>query len=243
MTNQTLYLRCKPGDIAPRVLLTGDPARVDRSALLLDNARPVSRNREFHIVTGTYHGQPVSVVSGGIGAPSTAIAIEELAQLGVKAIVRIGTMMGITAPLGTVVLSTGVVRGEGTSLRYLPVSFPAIPDWTLVHTLEATARASHLDVLLGLTATYDAFYPDMAPTLMGDGPLDLTDLKRTAILSMDMESSLVFVLSMVRDIAAATMCLVTVQGEPHLHMEAGSRAESDNRLVDTALQGLVNFKV
>ncbi|MEW6578920.1 MAG: nucleoside phosphorylase [Chloroflexota bacterium] len=243
MTNQTLYLRCRPGDMASRVLLSGDPARVDRIAMLLDDARQVSRNREFYGVTGIYQGQPVSVVSGGIGAPSTAIAIEELAQLGVKAIVRVGTMMGLSAPLGTVVLPIGVVRCEGTSQRYLPLAFPAIPDWRLAQTLASTAQANHFDVRLGLTATYDAFYPDMAPTLIGNAPLNPAEAGRAGVLSMDMESSLVFVLSMVRQIAAATMCLVTVQAEPHRHMEAEARAESDSRLVEAALQGLVKFEV
>jgi uridine phosphorylase len=243
MRDETLYLRCQPGDVAPRVLLSGDPARVDRTALLLEDVRSVRRNREFHVVTGSFRGQRISVVSGGIGAPSTAIAIEELAQLGVRAIVRIGTMMGITAPLGTVVLPTGVVRHEGTSLRYLPVNFPAVPDWTLVHTLASAARANDLDVHLGLAATYDAFYPDMAPSLIGEGTLDLAQIGRGGVLSMDVESSLVFVLSAVRGIAAATMCLVTVQAEPHQHMDADIRADRDTRLVDAALKGLVTFEV
>lgn len=242
MTEQALYLRCKPGDVAPRVLLSGDPARVDRTAALLERPGPVSRNREFHVVTGSYQGQAVSIVSGGIGAPSTAIAIEELALLGVQVIVRIGTMMGIRAPLGSVVVPTGVVRGEGTSLRYLPAQFPAVPHWGLAQTLATAARAQALDVRLGLAATYDAFYPDMAPTLIGGDPLDTATLARAGILSMDMESSLVFVLAQVRGIAAATMCLVTVQAEPHQHLESESRAEHDRRLVEAALQGLITFE-
>lgn len=255
MSEQTLYLKAKVGDVAPRVLLSGDPARVERAADLLSAVRIISRNREFSVLTGTHNGQAVSVVSGGIGAPSTAIALEELAQLGVKAVVRIGTMMSLgqppaheavpapdAVPLGTVVLSTGAVRHEGTSVHYLPMNYPAVPDWGLVRHLENAALAAGLETRLGLTATYDAFYPDMAPSLIGAGALDLSELWRAGVLTMDMETSLVFVLSRLRGMAAAAMCLVTVQAEPHLHLDTDLRAESDRQLVHAALSGLTAYQ-
>ena len=126
MSDETLYLKCKPGDIAPLVLISGDPERVDRVAKLLTGVGPITQNREFAVATGAYNGVPVTVASGGIGAPSTAIAIHELVQLGAKAVVRIGTMMGVGAPVKSVVIPTGAVRHEGTSSRYLPMEFPAI---------------------------------------------------------------------------------------------------------------------
>lgn len=243
MSEQTLYLRCRYGEVAPRVLLSGDPARVDRAAEILEDARFVARNREFSVVTGAYQGEPVSIVSGGIGAPSTAIALEELAQLGVRAVVRIGTMMGVSVPLGAVVIPTGAARFEGTSARYLSLNYPAVPNWSLVHVLAEAGRAAGLDVRLGLSATYDAFYPDMAPSLLGDGSLDLQGLRRAAVLSLDMESSLVFVVGAVRGMAAAAMCLITVQAEPHAHMTPDGRTLSDGRLVEAALKGLVQYEV
>ena len=239
--DRTLYLRCQPGDVAPLVLISGDPARVDRAAAQLDGGHIVSRNREFAVATGSYRGVLVSVVSGGIGAPSTAIALHELAELGVRAVVRIGTMMGVHAPLGSVVVSTGAARFEGTSGRYLPLQYPAIPHWQLVTRLAEAGRAAALDVRLGLTATFDAFYPDMAPSLVGEEALKL-DLPRSAgMLSLDMETSLVFTLGLVLGFAAAAMCLVTVQAEPHRHLDQDERAELDRRVVAAALDGLVTF--
>jgi uridine phosphorylase len=239
MIDQTLYLKCKPGDVAPLVLLSGDPARVDRVAATLDKARKVSANREFSVATGTHRGVTVSVVSGGIGAPSTAIALEELAQLGVRAVVRVGTMMGVSVPLGTIVLSTGAARFEGTSQQYLPAPYPALPDWTLVQTLREAGQHSGLDIRLGLTATHDAFYPEMASSLIGQGTLDLTTHRQAGVLSMDMESSLLFVLGSMRGLSTAAMCLITVQAEPHTHLAPDTRAELDNRVVQAALDGLV----
>ena len=241
MIEETLYLRCKPGDVAPLVLISGDPARVDRVADQLENARHISRNREFAVATGAHQGVPVTVASGGIGAPSTAIAIQELAGLGAKAVVRIGTMMGVHAPLSSVVLPTGAARYEGTSASYLPPAYPAIPEWGLVHALAGAGRRHDLDVRLGLTATYDAFYPDMAPSLIGQGALDLAIPRRAGVLSLDMETSLVFALGTVLGFAAAAMCLITVQAEPHTHLDPAIRADLDGRLVRAALDGMVAY--
>lgn len=238
MTGPTLYLRCQPEDVAPLVLLTGDPARVQRTADLLDDARLIGVNREFAVASGAHCGVPVTVVSGGIGAPSTAIALHELAQAGAKAVVRVGTMMGVEAQMGQVVLSTGAARFEGTSPTYLPLAYPAIPDWDLVQSLAEAGRAAALDLRMGPTATYDAFYPDMAPDLIGAGPLDLAELRRAGILSLDMETSLVFVLGGVLRLAVAAFCAVTVQAQPHLHLDPSPRADLDQRLVQAALDGL-----
>lgn len=238
---ESLYLRCRPGDVAPLVLISGDPARVDRVAALLEGARHVRHNREFAVATGRHRGVLVTVVSGGIGAPSTAIALHELASLGARVVVRIGTMMGVGAPLGSVVVATGAVRCEGTSQRYLPLAYPAIPDWSLTQCLAEAGQAAGLDVRLGLTATYDAFYPDMAPSLIGAGPLDLNEAQRAGVLSLDMETSLVFVAGMVLGLATGAMCLVTVQAEPHRHLDAETRAGLDERMVRAALDGLVKF--
>ncbi len=238
---ESLYLRCRPGDVAPLVLISGDPARVDRVAALLDGVYHVRHNREFAVATGKHRGVPVTVVSGGIGAPSTAIALHELADLGARAVVRIGTMMGVSAPLGSVVVATGAARFEGTSARYLPLAYPAIPDWSLTHCLAEAGRAARLDVRLGPTATYDAFYPDMAPSLIGAGKLDLSEAQRAGILSLDMETSLIFVAGTVLGLATGAMCLVTVQAEPHKHLAADVRTDLDDRLVRAALDGLVKF--
>jgi uridine phosphorylase len=236
--NETLYLRCRPGDVAERVLLTGDPARVERIADMLDDAREIARNREYLVVTGACNGQSVSALSAGIGAPSTAIALEELATLGVRSVVRLGTMMGVHSPLGSVVLSTGAARFEGTSSAYLPLAYPAIPDWELAHTLAASGREHGLDVRLGVTSTHDDFYPSMAPGLVNRGSLDLEIAHRAGVLALDMETSLFYVLGMVLGLAVASMCLVTVQAEPYAALPSDQRAALETRMIEAALDGL-----
>lgn len=236
--NQTLYLKCKPEDIGDLVLLTGDPARVDRLVGLLDSAAFKVQNREFYTTTGQYRDCRYSGVSSGIGAPSAAIAVEELVQLGVKAIVRVGTMMGVEAPMGSYVISTGAVRFEGTSRDYLPLEFPAVPDWTLANCLYQSAQVTGLDCRMGLTATYDSFYPKMAPALVGRGLPDVDQLKQAHVLSLDMETSLLYILGMRLKLPVASMCLVTNTAEPFAVLDRDKRDTGEHQLIQTVLDGL-----
>lgn len=236
--NESLYLKCRPGDVAERVLLTGDPARVDRIASKLEQAVVIGQNREFYSVTGVYRGRHISAVSSGIGAPSAAIAVEELAQLGTKAVTRVGTMMGVRAPLGSLVISTGAARFEGTSAAYLPLEYPAIPDWPLAQALCEAAKQTSLPLFMGITATYDAFYPRMAPALVERGQPDLDLLQKAGVLALDMETSLLYVLGCRLGIAAASLCLVTNEAAPFSVIGAEQRTNHEDMLIQAALSGL-----
>lgn len=243
--NSTLYLKCAPGDIGARVLLSGDPGRVDRIAGHLKNVRDIAQNREYHLVTGTYNGTEVSAVSAGIGAPSSAIALEELKQVGACAVVRVGTMMGRDRSIGGIFIPTGAVRYDGTSPRYLPVEVPAVPDWHLVQALYDSARRADLSTRLGLCASFDAFYPDMAPSLTGEVPASREGvLDAAGVSSLDMESSLLFVAGRKLDLAVATFCLITVRaGAPPEFLPGDARAEAEQQLIKAALEGIVAYEI
>ena len=88
----------------------------------------IADNREFITYTGTLDGVKVSVTSTGIGGPSAAIAMEELARCGADTFVRIGTCGGIQPEVksGDIVVATGAVRMEGTSKEYAPIEYPAV---------------------------------------------------------------------------------------------------------------------
>jgi len=85
------HVHLRPGDVGRYVLLPGDPGRCELIASYFDNASFVARNREFVTYNGTLLGEKVSVTSTGIGGPSTAIAVEELSNLGVDTFIRVGT--------------------------------------------------------------------------------------------------------------------------------------------------------
>jgi uridine phosphorylase len=239
--SRTLYLRVERGEVGDYVLLTGDPARVDRIAAKLEQAAVIAHNREFYSVTGLHRGRRISAVSSGIGAPSAAIAVEELAQLGVRAVARVGTMMGVRAPLGSLVISTGAARFEGASAHYLPLEFPAVPDWALAQALCTAAKQTPLPLFTGMTATYDAFYPKMAPALVGRGQPDLDQLRAAGVLAMDMETSLLYVLASRLGIAAASLCLVTNEADPFTILDSEKRAINEDILIQTALAGLADW--
>ena len=89
------HVQLKKGDISDFVILPGDPGRVEFIAEHFDKAELVAENREYKTMTGEYKGRPITVTSTGIGCPSAAIALEELANVGASTFVRCGTSGGM----------------------------------------------------------------------------------------------------------------------------------------------------
>jgi len=226
------------GEVGESVLLTGSPERVERIASFLENGKAIAHNREFYTVTGQYGGHRLSAVSSGIGSSSAAIAIEELVQLGVKAIVRVGTTMGVSVPMGSYVIATGAARFEGTSKYYLDEAYPAVPDWALAQTLLSSGRDHGLDMRLGITATYDAFYPSMAAGLAGHELAHAEDLEQAQIVAVDMETALLYIMGIRLRFAAASICLVTNNFAPFAMLNAEARSTGEDLLIQTVLDSL-----
>lgn len=162
------HIECGPGDVGRYVLLPGDPGRVPVIAAFLDNARKIAEHREYTTYTGSLDGVPVSVTSTGIGGPSTAIAVEELAAIGADTFIRVGTS-GLMQPeiqSGDLVVVTGAVRDEGTASHYMPMAFPAIADLDVVDCLRAACLARGVRFHVGLSHSKDAFYAELTPQRM-----------------------------------------------------------------------------
>ena len=118
-TDLQYHIHCKEGDVGRYCFLPGDPGRCEAIAAHFDNPVHIGMNREYNIYTGTLLGEKVSVCSTGIGGPSAAIAMEELAAIGTDTFIRIGTCGGIDLDVmpGDVVVATGAIRYEHTSLE------------------------------------------------------------------------------------------------------------------------------
>ena len=123
----------------------------------------VAFNREYKTVTGTYKGRPVSVTSTGIGCPSAAIAIEELANIEQKlsSIRNLGAMQEHTR-VGDLV-ANGAVRQEGTSPQYV-IEFPAVPSADMVSALEGAVLSKSI-YHIGVVQSKDSFYGQHDPDL------------------------------------------------------------------------------
>lgn len=146
---------------ASLAIVPGDPARVEKIARLMDNPRFLASHREFTSWLAEVDGQSVVVCSTGIGGPSTSIAVEELAQLGVRTFLRVGTTGAIQPHIavGDVLVTTAAVRLDGASLHFAPMEFPAVADFTCTTALVNAAKALDAEVHLGVTASSDTFYP------------------------------------------------------------------------------------
>lgn len=181
-------------------ILPGDPGRCEAIAAHFDN--PVHRmtNREYCTWTGTLLGEPVSVCSTGIGGPSAAIAMEELAQLGVRTFLRVGTCGGIRLDVssGDVVIATGAIRMEGTSREYAPIEYPAVPDFQVTSALVQAAKGLGKPYHTGVVQCKDSFYGQHTPDRM---PVSYELLakweawKRLGVLASEMESAALFVVA------------------------------------------------
>lgn len=182
------HIRSRPGDVAPYVLLPGDPARADRIADMFSSSKLIARNREFTVFTGsTELGTPISVCSTGIGGPSSAIALEELTRIGASHFIRVGSA-GARQPdisIGSVVTVTAAYRGEGTSAAYLPTPFPAVADFDMTSALGEAASALGITAKRGIAFTRDAYYRH-------DQVLN-EQLSEAGVVAAEMECSTLFV--------------------------------------------------
>jgi uridine phosphorylase len=147
---------------ATHVLLPGDPARVSKIAAALDaEAREIAYRREYRTCLARLDGEAVLVTSTGVGGSSTSIAVDELAQLGVRTFLRVGTTGAIQpdVAVGDVIITTGAVRLDGASDHYAPIEYPAVAHHEVVRALVDAAIALKTPYHIGVTASSATFYP------------------------------------------------------------------------------------
>ncbi len=225
------HIQCRPGDVGRFVLLPGDPGRVRLIAAALDGARPVANNREYNTYTGTLAGVNVSVTSTGIGSPSTAIAVEELAAIGADTFIRVGTsgpMQPFIQP-GDLIITSGAVRDEYTSQQYLPLRYPAVADHEVTLALRAAARARGVRHHVGLSHSKDSFYGQHEPQRMpvsGELQSRWNAWVQAGVLCSEMEASTLFVVARLLGRRAGGL------------MIAGGTSQDLDNLVQTAVAAI-----
>lgn len=181
-------------------LLPGDPARLDRIAPFLTNVRELAYNREYRSLVGEYQGLPVLAVSTGIGGASAGIAVEELSNIGVTAMIRIGSC-GALQPkvkLGDLVLVSGAVRDDGASKMYIDPIFPAVPDAELLFACVSAAKALGTPYHTGVARSHDSFYTDQEAERNAYW-------HKAGVLGSDMETAALFTIGALRGVRAAAI--------------------------------------
>ena len=198
-----IHVRAEPGEYAEACLLPGDPLRAKYVAeTFLESVEQRNWERGMLGFTGTFRGQPVSVQATGMGCPSAAIVIEELAMLGVKRMLRIGTCGGLQPDmkLGDLVVAISAVPADATATHIVGEPHAPTADWDLVHGAVHAAKELGKPVRVGPIVSSDVFYN-----------ADQGQYQRWSdrgILAVEMEAAVLFTLGALRKVKAG--CLLTV---------------------------------
>ncbi|MBD2664263.1 purine or other phosphorylase, family 1 [Richelia sinica FACHB-800] len=226
MTEQSFYhigfgkqdLGSQPPTIA---LLSGDPQRAGLIAqTYLQDVKVLSENRGLHSYLGYLpNGQPILSATSGMGAPSLSIVVNELVQVGIQKIIRIGTCGSIQPyiPVGSIVISKAALCRQGAANDIAPVEYPAAADPFITVALVQAARALQIEHYLGITASVDTFYEgqertDSANPYLMRRLIGITEeYRHLHILNYEMETGTLLKMAGVYNFAAASVCAVVAQ--------------------------------
>ena len=212
------HIQVGKGEVGRYVILPGDPKRCAKIAEHFEEPRLIADSREYVTYTGYLEGEKVSVTSTGIGGPSAAIALEELANVEADTFIRVGTSGGMQLEVksGDLVIATGAVRMEGTSREYAPIEYPAVADLDVTNALVAAAKELGHTYHAGVVQCKDAFYGQHEPERM---PVSYELLnkweawKRLGCLASEMESAALFVVASHLRVRAGSCFLVLANQE------------------------------
>ncbi len=233
-------------------LLSGDPERARLIARNhLQDVRLLSENRGLNSYVGRLtNGRPVLSATSGMGAPSLSIVVNELVQVGIRQIIRIGTCGSIQAhvPVGSIVITSAALCRQGAANDIAPVEYPAAADPFLTVALVKAARELGVEHYLGITASVDTFYEgqertDSAnPYLMRSLQGITEEYRRLNVLNYEMECGTLFKMAAVYGFAAACVCGVVAQrtvGEGVILEQKGVAVE---RAIAVAIRAAENFE-
>ena len=222
------HIGAQPGDIAPTVLLPGDPLRARWIAeTFLDDARCYSEVRGMYGFTGTWRGQPVSVQGSGMGQPSMAIYVNELfTDYDVQSIVRVGSCGAVTDDVGVrdIIIASGACTDSSmNSIAFEGLHYAPVADFSLLRDATAAAPEAHV----GLIFSSDSFYA-ARPELLGE-------MVKYGVLAVEMEASGLYTLAAKHGGKALAICTVSdhiVTGEETTSQE---REQTFGEMVEIAL--------
>jgi len=182
------HIKCDPKEIARYVFAPGDQARAEKIAQNFDSYHLVTQSRGYTVYSGQYKGVPMTVCGMGMGGPTLAIGMQELANMGADTFIRIGScgVFQKGQKTGDVIIATGTVREGGTGNAYLPLTFPAVPTFSVLRALVEAGEELEIPTTIGVGIAGDSFY----------GPRDPLKRKlmvKAGLVSAEMESDTLFI--------------------------------------------------
>jgi len=199
-----IHLRAEPGDYAEACLLPGDQLRAKYIAeTFLDDVTQVNEERGLLGYTGTWKDKKISVQGTGMGCPGATIVFEELIQLGVTRLLRVGTCGGLQAgdTLGDLIVAISAIPADATA-THLVGGEPHCPtaSWELVHEAVHVAKHTGQKLRVGPIVSTDLFYnPD-------EGQYERWS--KRGVLAVEMEAAALFTVAALRGVHSG--CLLTV---------------------------------
>ncbi|MGB9843099.1 MAG: nucleoside phosphorylase [Caldisericia bacterium] len=198
------HIKCEKEDISEKIILVGNPDRAKRiNSFFLKDSKLVNEYRCLLTYTGFYKNERITVATTGMGSPSTAIVLEELIKLGGKIFIRVGSAGGLNPLIqtGDMVIATAAIRDDGTSLKYLPIEFPAVPDFDLTNQLIRKAKENFEKVFYGIVISSDGFY-------VGYDDKTMKKFVESNVQAVEMESGIVFIVSQRRKVKASAIFVI-----------------------------------
>ncbi|MDA8018517.1 MAG: nucleoside phosphorylase [Thermoanaerobaculia bacterium] len=241
------------GDRPPTLaLLSGDPSRATRIASeFLDQSTTLSENRGLHSYMGQLPGgRPVLSCTSGMGAPSLSIVVNELVQVGIRTVIRIGTCGSIQEHVGAgdVVVTSGALVRQGAAADLAPPGYPAVADPFLTVALAEAAETLDIRHHVGLTASVDTFYEGQERTDSSANPFLLRrhvgmidEYRHLHVLNFEMEAATLLTMSQVYGFVAGCICGVVAQRTEAETVVAAGKAHAVANAIRVAVRAAEAF--
>lgn len=220
------------GDDPPKIaFLSGDPARAAQIAgTFFDKVTCLSEYRGLDSYMGKIDGVPILSTTSGMGAPSLSIMVNELIQLGVETVIRVGTSGSIQpdVKVGDVVITSGSLCVQGAAHDIAPRDYPAHADPFVSVALANSAKEQGKNYHLGITASVDTFYEGQGrvsganPNLMRSHQGLVDEYQQLNVLNFEMEAGTLFKMASVYGFKAGCVCAIIAE-----------RVESENVVMET----------
>jgi 5'-methylthioadenosine phosphorylase len=222
-----IHIQLKKGAVSKRVIVAGDPSRIEAISKFLDNPKILNKYR-YLVYTGQYKGKEITLASHGIGAPSIAIAIEELYALGGEMFIRLGTCGGVQKDqkYGSLIIpSSAFSSGGGTIGAYVKDSKEAFePDHDISNKLIETAKKNGKNYFVGPVFSSDAFYKEN----------EEVSKKRDKIVGVEMECATLFMLGKLKKFKTASLLMVVdnqLENVPFLSIDEMHRLAEEAAII------------
>lgn len=231
-------------------ILTGDPERVPNIAgKFSKNYGEIACNREFRSFLVEHSKTPIVIISTGIGGSSASIVMDELASIGVKTFIRIGTSGSIHDYIkaGNVIITTGSVRLDGASLHYAPIEYPAIANYEVVNALVAGAMVANLKFFVGITVSTATFYPGQERYDSFSGHVikslrgSKEEWKKLNALNYEMESATILTLANVFGLRAGCVTGVVAEREMSEKISHKALMEGEENSIKVGVEAIKNL--